>query len=169
MLCIIDMQNDFIDQENGLMAVKGAEGLIEGILRKIEEYEKRDDLILYTLNVHDHVQQNQRSEKEKKWGQDIVAPLKHKLSDKVCIPKTYHAIAPEDMVKIHRKFSLFCNTIELVGVETHICILSTAVVFRNEFPEATIAVDKNLCLSSDMDMHAKALSVMEQLKIEVRG
>ena len=168
MLCIIDLQNDFIDQDNGLMAVKGADGLIEGILRKIEEYEKRDDLIIYTLNVHEQVQQDQRTEKEKKWGQDIVEPLKHKLDDKVCIPKTYHAIAPKDIVRIHRDYSSFCNNIELVGVETHICILSTAVVLRNEFPDATIAVDKNLCLSSDMDMHAKALSVMEQLKIEVR-
>ena len=169
MLCIIDMQNDFIDQVNGLMAVKGADGLIEGILRKIEEYKARGDLILYTLNLHEHVQQDHRSEKEKKWGQDIVVPLKHRLADKICIPKTYHAIAPEDVVKIHRNYSSYCNTIELVGVETHICIFSTAVVFRNQFPDTTIVVNKNLCLSSDLDMQDKAFSIMEQLKIEVRG
>ncbi|MBM9602886.1 hypothetical protein [Desulfopila inferna] len=34
MLCIIDMQNDFVDEQKGKMAVKGTDKLINGIVIK---------------------------------------------------------------------------------------------------------------------------------------
>ncbi len=38
MLFVIDMQNDFVDQDRGKMAVKGADVLIGPIKEKIQQY-----------------------------------------------------------------------------------------------------------------------------------
>lgn len=61
----------------------------------------------------------------------------------------------------------FINNIEIVGVESHICVLSNAVVFSNEFPDSNIIINRNLCLSSDMDLHNMAMIIMEKLEMEV--
>lgn len=45
MLFIIDMQNDFIDQSKGKMKVRGADKIVEGIVRKIDEYNSKEDII----------------------------------------------------------------------------------------------------------------------------
>ncbi|MGB3224348.1 MAG: isochorismatase family protein [Desulforhopalus sp.] len=169
MLCIIDMQNDFVDQQKGKMAVKRADKLIKGIIDKIDEYDQKGDIILYTINLHGNMDGDNRTDQEKNWGQEIVGPLKEKLLNKVRVNKTYHAISPEQMIHIKKKYNLYkyINNIELVGVESHICVLSTAVVFSNEFPNSNIMINRNLCLSSDMDLHNMAMIIMEKLKMEV--
>ncbi len=169
MLCIIDMQNDFVDEQKGKMAVKGAHKLINGIVDKIYEYDRNGDIILYTINLHGNMDGDNRSDQEKNWGQKIVDPLNEMLHNKIRIKKTYHAISPEHMIHIKNKYgtSDFLKKIEIVGVESHICVLSNAVVFSNEFPSSNIIINKNLCLSSDMDLHNMAMVIMEKLKMEV--
>lgn len=44
MLFIIDMQNDFVNQQRGLMPVKGADKLVAGIADKIKEHEDKGKL-----------------------------------------------------------------------------------------------------------------------------
>ncbi|MBM9602887.1 isochorismatase family protein [Desulfopila inferna] len=110
-----------------------------------------------------------RSDQEKDWGQKIADPLNEMLHNKIRIKKTYHAIFPEHMIHIKNKYgtSDCMKKIEIVGVESHICVLSNAVVFSNEFPSSNIIINKNLCLSSDMDLHNMAMVIMEKLKMEV--
>ncbi len=169
MLCIIDMQNDFVDQQKGQMTVKGSDKIIKGIIDKIDEYEQNGDVILYTINLHGNMDGDNRSCQEKNWGQDLAGSLKEKLHDKICIKKTYHAISPEDMIHLKKKYNTdkCTNNIEIVGVESHICVLSTAVVFSNSFPNSKIIINKNLCVSSDMSLHNLAMIIMEKLKMEV--
>jgi nicotinamidase/pyrazinamidase len=52
MLFVIDMQNDFIDQDQGKMAIKGADALIEPIKEKILAYRKNGDLVVFTKDSH---------------------------------------------------------------------------------------------------------------------
>ena len=50
MLFIIDMQNKFLDPESDSY-VKDSEKLIPKIIEKIKEYEDKDDIIFYTLDI----------------------------------------------------------------------------------------------------------------------
>lgn len=170
MLFIIDMQNDFIDQERGIMVVRNSDNIIPGILEKIKQYEKKGDKIFYTLNIHENIISDNRSNKEKAWGQDLYHPLKDKL--KACIPlkKNHYGITPEKASMIKEKYKdkrEYIDKIELVGVETHICVLSNAIIIQNMFPNAKMVVDSSLCISNNLKLHKDALDIMRGLKMEV--
>lgn len=170
MLFIIDMQNDFIDKEKGLMPVEDADRIVTGIVSKIREYEEEGDLIFYTLDFHGDLYGDLRSEEEKVWGHDLYGQLKEALSPHQQITKDYYAIKPTVFEGIMRQYehqSQYTERIELVGVETHVCVLSNAVVLRNLIPEAKVIIDASLCRSGSMELHEKALDVMEGLDMKV--
>ena len=48
-LIVVDMQNDFID---GSLGTKEAVAIVPNVIKKIEEYEKNNDLIIYTKDTH---------------------------------------------------------------------------------------------------------------------
>ena len=58
--------------------------------------------------------------------------------------------------------SLCCRAIGLCPIS---CV--QGVHIYQEFPYYTIMVNKNLCLGSDMDLHDKAMTIMEILNMEV--
>lgn len=170
MLFVIDMQNDFIHKERGLMPVNDADSIVSGIVSKIREYEEEGDLIFYTLNFHGDLYEDQRSEEEKIWGHDLYGQLKEALSPHQQITKDYYAVKPTVFESIMRQYenqSQYTERIEFVGVETHVCVLSNAVVLRNLIPEARIIIDASLCRSGSMELHEKALDVMEGLDMKV--
>ncbi len=172
MLVIVDMQNDFLDQEKGIMAVKGADGLANGILKKIKEYEQKQDLIVYTLNIHEKMIEDNRKDEEIKWGQEVYHPLKKNLEKHLPMQKTHHAIDPKIAEEFKNKYEdnrKYVREIEMVGVETNVCVLSNAVIFRNMFPSSEIIINKRLCLSSDPVLHEKALDIMKSLNMKVRN
>ncbi|EEG78896.1 amidase [Dethiobacter alkaliphilus AHT 1] len=172
MLFIIDMQNDFVDPKRGSMAVKGAEMLIPGILERIKIYEEKGDLIFYTLNIHDMVPEDMRSKEEIKWGQAIYPLLKENLKKHHALEKKYHAISPLEFEAFRQKCAdktQYIKEIELVGVETNVCVLANAVVIKNMFPTSDVIINSSLCLSSDPDLHKKALDIMAGMKMKVRS
>ncbi len=95
MFLIIDMQNDFVDQERGRMVVKGADRLVNGIIEKIKKYEQKKDLIFYTLDIHKKLPGDNRLVKEKKLGQELYPPLKGKLAKHISLEKYYYALSPK--------------------------------------------------------------------------
>jgi nicotinamidase/pyrazinamidase len=171
MLFVIDMQNDYVDQERGKMAVKGADQLVERILKRIEEYEAKQDKIFYTIDIHEEMEDDHRSKEERDWGQELYPPLKEKLSRYPSLEKTYYAISPEQAEEIRNKYQnqdQYIREIELVGVETNVCLLTNAILIRNLFPDSKLIIDKRLCASSDTGLHEKTLEIMESLKMEIR-
>lgn len=170
MLFIIDMQNDFIDPKMGKMIVKDADKLVLGILQKIKEYEQKEQKIFYTLNIHEGMIDDNRSKKEKIWGQSIYTPLKEKLDSHTALKKIYYGITPEkaSMIKeMYKDKKHYIDKIEIIGVETHICVLSNAIVIQNMFPDSKIVIDSELCASNDLKLHQNALDIMIGLKMEV--
>ena len=49
LLIVVDMQNDFID---GSLGSKEAKSIVPNVIKKIEEYENNNDLIIYTKDTH---------------------------------------------------------------------------------------------------------------------
>ncbi|MBS4538813.1 isochorismatase family protein [Clostridium sp. D2Q-11] len=104
MLFIIDMQNDFIDQERGKMAVKGSDKLVKGILEKVKEYEEKNDIIFYTLDIHEDMESDRWKKEEREWGQELYPPLKEKLENHIPLKKHYHGIPPKDFQEFRGKY-----------------------------------------------------------------
>ena len=74
MLFIIDMQNDFVDNEKGVLAVPNAAKIVPKIIEEIHRQEEKGEPIYYTINQHD-LENDHRSDEEKKWGMALFGPL----------------------------------------------------------------------------------------------
>lgn len=192
MLFIIDMQNQYINPESKRY-IKGADNLVPGIMDKIKDYEKRGDQVFYTadINLLDNSKVNQKSEEKIDKNNDRKAlkkaenqlSLKSKINSEPYgnlkpllekhnkIKKAYYAIPPETLLEIQQRFKdekTIINKIEVLGVETNICVLANAICLQSAFPQATIIVDAVLCMSQDKTYHEYALKTMESLGMEVR-
>ncbi|MCM3511916.1 cysteine hydrolase family protein [Carnobacterium inhibens] len=167
MLFVIDMQNDFVDEEKGVLSVKNAEKLVPKIIQEIKEQEKKGEPIYYTLNQHE-LEDDERSDEEKKWGLELFGPLKGALKKHHALKKNFHSISPEDAEALRNQYEDDPDRIiEFVGVETNVCVLSNAIMLHNSFPLATISVLKDLCAGSTEELHSETLDVVKSLKIEI--
>lgn len=167
MLFVIDMQNDYVDQEKGILAVPGADKIVPKIIEEIHRQEKKGEPIYYTLNQH-NLEEDDRSDEEKKWGLALYGPLEEALKEHKAIKKKFHSIPPEDAEKLRNQYEDDPDrVIEFVGVETNVCVLSNAIMLHTSFPLATITVLEDLCTGTTAELHNETLDVMKSLKIEI--
>ena len=169
-LIVIDMQKDFID---GSLGTKEAVGIVDNVKKKIEEYLKNGDEVIFTRDTH---QENYMDTNE---GRHL--PMIH------CIEETEGwEIRPEliDAVKksgsgnvtIINKPSFGYTgwgdfefeEIELVGLCTDICVVSNALILKALFPEIKISVDAAACAGVTPESHNAALTTMKMCQIEIK-
>ena len=183
MLFVVDMQNEYIDKK-GCRYMEGVEQIVHGIIEKIEEYEKKGDVIFYTIDLNlkniivnnlDIINNNDKistivgmmeSNSKDKWRFTPYGSLNSSLENHERIEKSYYAIPPERLVEIQKRFTTkldIINTIEFVGVETNICVLANAVCLQSTFPDAKIIINSKLCRSKRKTDHFKALEIMETM------
>ncbi|SFO09957.1 Nicotinamidase-related amidase [Proteiniclasticum ruminis] len=170
LLFVVDMQNDFVDNKRGLMAVPGGEEIVPGILARIKKAEADGETVVYTLNDHHEMEEDLRSQEEKNWGHELYGPLKEALKGHVAVKKGYYAVHPEKLMEALTnagKDHLSMDHIELVGVDTAVCVLSNAVVLRNLFPDAKIIIRTDMTRAKEDELGRKALDVMKGLSMEV--
>lgn len=192
MLFIIDMQNNYLDLK-GQMYVKDSEKLIPRAIEKIKEYEEKQDEIFYTIDIYTRENTNVTEESQRglynnndlkninikeylatdkeKWEFSIPDKLKPYLKNRECLKKSHYGLPPEVVLEIQERFKKegkIIKEIEILGVETHICVLANAVCIKSAFPDAKIIIDSKNCMSNDMKKHEKSLNIMESLGFEIR-
>ena len=169
-LIVIDMQQDFID---GSLGTKEAVGIVDNVKKKIEEYLKNGDEVIFTRDTH---QENYMDTNE---GRHL--PVIH------CIEETEGwEIRPELIDAVKKSGSgnvtiinkpCFGYTgwgdfefeeIELVGLCTDICVVSNALILKALFPEIKISVDAAACAGVTPESHNAALTTMKMCQIEIK-
>lgn len=162
-LIVIDMQKDFID---GSLGTKEAVGIVDNVKKKIGEYVKCGNEIIFTRDTH---------------GPDYLnTPEGKKLPVEHCIQGTdgwqiVDGLYVEGAKIIDKpsfgytKWDEFqFEEIELVGLCTDICVVSNALILKAMFPNAVISVDSACCAGVTPDTHQAALTTMKMCQIEVR-
>ena len=165
-LIVVDMQNDFID---GALGTPEAVSIVPNVIKKIKEYEKSGDVIIYTKDTHFDNYFDTRE------GENL--PVKH------CIKGTPGHDIPSDILRGHtdviekltfgsvdlvKKLSeLDFDEIELVGLCTDICVVSNALLIKASFPEKEISVDSSCCAGVTPDTHNAALATMKMCQIRI--
>jgi nicotinamidase-related amidase len=164
-LIVVDMQNDFID---GALGTPEAQAIIPNVKKKIEEYDAREDAIVFTRDTHfeNYLETNE--------GKHL--PVEH------CINGTYGwLIADEVNYPEHRHvnkktfgYTLWnyegeFEEIELVGLCTDICVVSNALILKAQYPEINITVDASCCAGVTPESHQAALTTMKMCQINVIG
>lgn len=177
LLIVVDMQEDFV---NGVFGFPEAKEIIEPINKKIEEYYKNGDVVIFTKDTH--FQDNYENTEEGKIlplhciqntkGHNIIKEfdkwinLKRILTVLKC---NSFSLDFDTLYEIlgYQYIALQFTSIELVGLVTNICVLSCAIEMRCSFPFTKVIVDASCCRSFDPELHEKALDVMSGLLIDV--
>lgn len=177
LLAVIDYQNDFV---TGALGFDGAAEIDAGIAHLAQTYLARGDHVLFTYDTHDSSYLQTREGR--------VLPVPHcdprkdgwllygqtqALCRETCANAQIHTISkhafgmkPEDVACLGRALP-DVEDITVVGVVTHMCVISNAVLLRAQWPEAQLTIDAALCRSFDPVLHEKALAVMEGLQMTV--
>ena len=169
LLVVVDYQKDFVD---GALGFAGAERLDLPIAAKIKAYHDAGDCVVFTLDTH---RENYLSTQEGRrlpvahcicgtegWELFGETAKQQRREDLVFQKPTFPSMELADYIA-EEDF----ETIELVGLVSHMCVLSNAVMAKAAAPEAEIIVDAACTASFDQSLHEKALDVMEALQMTV--
>lgn len=168
-LIVVDVQNDFVD---GALGSKEAQAIIQAVKAKIEKYDKSGREILFTRDSHD--------------GDYLYTSEGRKLPIKHCIMGTRgHRIV--DGLETHNSRHIDKPTfgytgwaevldmlgdpdsIEMIGLDTDICVVTNALIIKTLNPDIEITVDASCCAGSTPEKHKAALEVLKSCQIEVIG
>ena len=167
-LCVIDMQNDFID---GALGTKEAEAIVQNVKEKIELYRKNGDTVIFTRDTHTEDYMNTQEGRKLPVphcikgsnGWEISALLDTEGS--VIIDKpTFGSYELSDYIASLTDV----EEIELIGLCTDICVISNAMLLKARLTEAPITVDSSCCAGVTPESHLNALSAMKMCQIEIR-
>nr|WP_297172564.1 isochorismatase family cysteine hydrolase [uncultured Agathobaculum sp.] len=177
LLVVIDYQNDFV---TGALGFDGSAAIDDGIARLAQTYLAQGDHVLFTYDTHDDTYLETRegsvlpiphcNPNEDGWHlygktQELCreTSANHQIHN-VC--KHAFGMPPAEVIKLGSELPDL-REILVVGVVTHMCVISNAVLLQAQWPEAQITVDAALCRSYDPVLHEKALDVMEGLQMKV--
>ena len=182
-ICVIDVQNDFID---GALRNEEAIKVVPNIVKYLEENVGKAKII-YTKDTHDSDYLNTQEGEKLPVPHCIVGTLGHELNSDVA--KAIQAYKFENVEPII-KFSFGADWVdweesidmlvgdpsrlksnlefEFVGFCTDICVISNILMVKAMYPKAKISCLSNLCAGVTPEKHAAALEVMRSCQIEVK-
>lgn len=170
-LVVVDMQNDFID---GALGTPEAQAIFPNVVKKVEEYKRNHDFIVYTADTHFSEEYAMSMEGKK-------LPVMH------CIHNTPGWMIPDEIrmgsQNIVRKFTFGARDlpdyiasnytrygiteIEVVGLCTDICVISNVMLLKARFPNIKITVDSSCCAGVTPESHQRALEAMKMCHIDI--
>lgn len=167
-LCVIDMQNDFID---GALGTKEAEAIVGKVSEKIEAYRKNGDTVIFTRDTHFD---NYMSTQE---GTNL--PVPHCIKDSEGWQISSRLTVGDSTVIDKPSFGSLelgdyvagledVEAIELIGLCTDICVISNAMILKAKLPETKITVDSQCCAGVTPESHINALGAMKMCQIEIK-
>ena len=166
-LCVIDMQSDFID---GALGTAEAVAIVGNVRDKIDLYRKNGDIVIFTRDTHyDNYMQTVEGTK---------LPVPHcikdsdgwQISSELTVGESTVIDKPTfGSVELATVISAIDNVeaIEVVGLCTDICVISNVLLLKANMPEVSISVDASCCAGVTPESHSNALSAMKMCQIEI--
>lgn len=165
MLFLIDLQNDYFDKK-GKYYFEGASSIVPGLTDRIKRAVSDGEDIVYTLNRY--TEKDGRSEEERLWASSLYGEFKELLQEAVYLEKFYYGISEEAASYLRKIYGeKGPERIELAGAETNLCVMANAVVVQNMYPESEIVLKRHLLTSSDLVLQDYALTVMENMNMNI--
>ena len=170
LLLAIDMQNDFIYDalENNM-----AKQIIPAVTRKIADWEKTGQPIIFTRDTH--YDDYMTTEEGKNLpvphcivntnGHNIIAELQGFASKHILIDK--HTFGSNSLMNFLEMHPNQFDIIEIIGICTDICVISNAVIAKTASPNSHIIIDAACCAGVTAESHDIALNAMKSLQMEI--
>ncbi len=169
-LVVVDYQVDFV---SGSLGFEGAECLDEKIFSEIETVRARGGDVIFTFDTHmpDYLETSEG--KKLPVPHCIKGSAGHALYGKTatalregdrCFEKpTFGSVALAEYLSGEGY-----DTITLVGLVSHICVLTNALLIKSFLPDATVSVIAGLTDAADKDLHRAALAVLKSVQVEIK-
>ena len=158
---------------DGALGTGEAVGIVERVVRKIEEFEG-DIIVTYDTHFENYMDTQE--------GKNL--PVPHcikgtdgwKLDSKVQAAvdkKEYKSIEKPTFgsTELPEYIKSICAQeefeIELIGLCTDICVVSNALILKANFPEKEIYVDASCCAGVTPETHSEALATMKMCQINI--
>ena len=164
-MVVVDVQNDFVD---GTLGFEGANQVVENIVNKLKYF--KGDLV-FTRDTHfDNYLETQEGKNlpvvhciKGTDGWQIDSRLKPFLSDAAVFDKP--SFGSLDLIEYFQNNNY--ESVEIMGLVSNICVISTAVLIKTANPELPIIVDSSCTDSFDSQLNKDSLNVLKGLQVEV--
>ncbi len=185
-LCIIDMQNDFL---TGSLGGEHCRKAIPHVVELLEN-EKWDKVFL-TIDTHDenypdtlegrklpvaHCLRNTWGQKVCREVADVVNQMKH-VEEIPSNERMFAEVEKETFGSLNLAFALDRQIeglnkvdgpeIHMCGVCTSICVLANAVLLRANYPSAKIVIHADACGDVNEEMHQHALACLQAQQCDI--
>lgn len=168
-LIVVDMQKDFID---GALGTKEARGIVENVVRKIGQYDRKDVYATRDTHQEDYLDTSEGKHLpvmhciEGTEGWEINPQVAEALGNATIINKpTFGSIVLADLLQEENDKEEL--EIELAGLCTDICVVSNALLLKAAMPEIKISVDASCCAGVTPESHKAALTTMRMCQVDV--
>ena len=186
LICVIDVQNDFID---GSLRNEEAIKVVPNIVKYLEE-NIENAFLACTLDTHDKnyllspegkklpVEHCIKGTDGHNINKDVMEVIRkyQELGKAAFIEKPTFGADPNDWERVLNRlyglstiseFNFNCD-VEFVGFCTDICVVSNALMLKALDTGLNISVIKDLCAGVTPEKHEAALEVMRSCQIEVK-
>lgn len=168
LLVVVDFQNDFVI---GSLGFEKAKELEEHIVSLIKEYHMNGDEIVYTMDTHTENYLETYEGKnlpvehciEHTEGWELYGKVGELLQDCLCFKKPTFPSLDLAYYLEGKEY----EDITFVGVVSHICVLSNAIMAKAAQPDIPIRIDLRGSASADEKVHLESIDVMKSMQIEV--
>ncbi len=177
LLVVVDYQKDFV---NGALGFPGAENLLPGISKAVEDTIAQDGYVLFTRDTHEENYLDTREGRHLPISHCIKGTSGHSLFgdlrfyEKNIMPKVAFLDKPTfGSADITGSAQQLCggapDIIEVCGVVTDICVLSNALILHTGFPLAKLIILADLCGSGNKENEQKALDLLKGMGLEIKS
>ena len=164
-LCIIDMQNDFID---GALGTKEAQAIVPNVKKKLAEARAKGDRIIFTRDTHTADYLNTQEGRNLPVVHCVkgtpgweISPELDTTGELVIDKPTFGSVALAETIAAMQD----ADSVELVGLCTDICVISNAMLIKARMPEMPVSVDASCCAGVTPQSHENALNAMKMCQI----
>ena len=171
LLVVVDYQNDFVD---GALGFEGAEDIEDEIVKLIDEFEKNNDFVAFTLDTHERDYLCTTEGKNLPTEHCIKGTdgwkIRERLEDYMKRHPVFekHTFGSLDLGNYIRGISVLIDEVYLVGLVSNICVISNAIIAKSALDKnGKVFVVKNATASFDEDMQQKGFDILENLHIKV--
>ena len=167
-LCVIDMQNDFID---GALGTGEAVSIVENVSNKIDCYRQYGDTVIFTRDTHYENYMDTAEGKKLPVPHCIKDTDGWQISDKLTVGDSKVIDKPTfGSVELSEYISGLgdIDSLEFVGLCTDICVISNVLLLKAKMPEVPISVDSSCCAGVTPATHEAALTTMRMCQINVK-
>ncbi len=166
-LCVIDMQNDFID---GSLGTKEAVEIVPSVKEKIESYLKNGDKVIFTRDTHTEDYLTTAEGKKLPVPHCVKDTAGWQISPLLCTENCEIIDKPtfgsyELAEKIAGEKEL--EAVEIIGLCTDICVISNALMIKAKVYETPVTVDSSCCAGVTPESHRNALEAMKMCQIDI--